>query len=247
MPIATVISPLSVQQTKTKQFILNMNVYRNTHYQTLNKVKVNYTDWITPQVNQLPKLDRISVVYTLYPASLRLCDTTNICSIHSKFFLDSLVKLAVIPDDNYHHVIRETFQFGEVDRLNPRVEIAIYPVHSITKDIRMRITLNQAEIEQALRQYAVSQGIDIQGKQVEVSLTAGRGPNGFSAELNIQMKDCPDAEYQPCATEEIIPVESVVRSPEVHKTIGSMVEAPESVPAPAPWDAKSDSLFTDLS
>ena len=111
----------------------------------------------------------------------------------------------------------------------------------------MRITLNQAEIEQALRQYAASQGIDTQGKQVEVSLTAGRGPNGFSAELNIQMKDCPDAEYQPRATEEIIPVESVVRSPEVHKTIDSMVEAPESVPAPAPWDAKSDSLFTDLS
>ena len=123
-----ILSPLQVPRTKSTHFILNMNVYRNTHYQTLNKVKQNYKEQMTAQLSQLPKLDRVQLVYTLYPASRRLCDITNVCSIHSKFFLDSLVELAILPDDNYHHVIRETFQFGEVDRTNPRVEIAIQPV-----------------------------------------------------------------------------------------------------------------------
>ena len=45
-----IVSPLSVPQTKTEHFILNMNVYRNTHYQTLNKVKINYKKAIQPQI-----------------------------------------------------------------------------------------------------------------------------------------------------------------------------------------------------
>ena len=123
-----ILSPLQVPRTKSTHFILNMNVYRNTHYQTLNKVKQNYKEQMTAQLSQLPKLDRVQLVYTLYPASRRLCDITNVCSVHSKFFLDSLVELGILPDDNYHHVIRETFQFGYVDHTNPRVEIAIQPV-----------------------------------------------------------------------------------------------------------------------
>lgn len=59
----------------------------------------------------------------------------------------------------------------------------------------MRITLNQNEIEQALRNYVASQGIELRDKQVEVTLTAGRGANGFYAELNIQAKDCPAEAY----------------------------------------------------
>lgn len=113
----------------------------------------------------------------------------------------------------------------------------------------MRITLNQSEIEQALRQFVSSQGIDIQGKQVEVSLTAGRGINGFSAELTIQSKDCVadgDEIYcEPEGVEPEAPMEpvAVTEPTKGTSTIGSLVAAPESVPAPAPWDAKADSLF----
>ena len=126
----------------------------------------------------------------------------------------------------------------------------------------MRITLNQSEIEQALRQFVSSQGIDIQGKQVEVSLTAGRGINGFSAELTIQSKDCAaDGDEIYCEPEGVAseaPMEPVVvtepikdyfyprpsgSSPGECSGTGSLVAAPENVPAPAPWDAKADSLF----
>lgn len=125
-----IVSPLSVPQTKTEHFILNMNVYRNTHYQTLNKVKINYKKAIQPQIAVLQPMQAIELVYTVYPATKRLFDTTNVCCVHSKFFLDSLVELAIIPDDNYLHVRREIFQFGAIDRLHPRVEIAIHPLTS---------------------------------------------------------------------------------------------------------------------
>jgi hypothetical protein len=49
----------------------------------------------------------------------------------------------------------------------------------------MKITLNQVEIEEALKQYVSGQGISVTGKSIEVNITAGRGPNGVTAELDI--------------------------------------------------------------
>lgn len=108
----------------------------------------------------------------------------------------------------------------------------------------MRITLNQSEIEQALRQFVSSQGIDIQGKQVEVNLTAGRGINGFSAELTIQSKDCvADGDEIYCEPEAPMDPVVVTEPTKGTSTIGSLVADPETVPAPAAWDAKAGSLF----
>ena len=49
----------------------------------------------------------------------------------------------------------------------------------------MQITLNQSEIENAIITFVGSQGIAITGKNVDVTLTAGRGPNGMSASIDI--------------------------------------------------------------
>ena len=50
----------------------------------------------------------------------------------------------------------------------------------------MQITLNQSEIEIAIQDYISGQGISISGRNVDVSLTAGRGPNGMSASIDIR-------------------------------------------------------------
>lgn len=50
---------------------------------------------------------------------------------------------------------------------------------------RMTITLNQAAIETALVDYIAKMGINTQGKTTEVSLTAGRKENGYSADVTI--------------------------------------------------------------
>ena len=50
------ISPLSVPQTKTKNFILNLNVYRNAHFHVLNKAKINYKAIMLEQIIKLNQI-----------------------------------------------------------------------------------------------------------------------------------------------------------------------------------------------
>jgi hypothetical protein len=57
----------------------------------------------------------------------------------------------------------------------------------------MQITLNQDEIEKAIITYVGNQGISITGKHVDVTLIAGRAPNGMSASINISNDDVPAA------------------------------------------------------
>ena len=49
----------------------------------------------------------------------------------------------------------------------------------------MLIQLRQSEIEAALREYIVNQGINLTGRQVDISFTSGRKDNGISADLDI--------------------------------------------------------------
>lgn len=49
----------------------------------------------------------------------------------------------------------------------------------------MDITLNQKEIETAIKEFIGNEGINISNKLVEISLTAGRSPNGHSASVTI--------------------------------------------------------------
>ena len=52
----------------------------------------------------------------------------------------------------------------------------------------MKLTFNSQEIEQALIDFVSNQGINLSDKEVSVNMTAGRGVNGYSAELNIVTK-----------------------------------------------------------
>lgn len=49
----------------------------------------------------------------------------------------------------------------------------------------MLIQLRQSEIEAALREYIVNQGINLTDRQVDISFTSGRKDNGISADLDI--------------------------------------------------------------
>jgi Holliday junction resolvase RusA-like endonuclease len=124
----TLEAPLSVPQSKKKNFILNLNVYRNAHYQTLNKVKQRYKEAMTEQIKALPKLNQIQIGYRLYPKTRRLCDISNILAIHDKFFCDALQELGKLEDDNYLYLNTVTYSMGEVDKENPRVEIYIWEI-----------------------------------------------------------------------------------------------------------------------
>ena len=120
-----IISPLRVPKSKNKDFILNLNNYRNAHYQTLNKAKVEYKNMVEDQVTGLPVMKRIQLNYQLFPKTARKTDIGNVIAIHKKFFEDALVEFGKLPDDNYEHVLGSSETFGEIDKINPRVEISI--------------------------------------------------------------------------------------------------------------------------
>ena len=104
---------------------LNLNIYRNIHHFTNNTMKKNYKFKMMEQINKLPKLNKIEVIYTLYPKTKRLCDVSNICCIVDKFFMDALIDLGKLEDDNYLFLPKITYLFGEVDKDNPRCLIEI--------------------------------------------------------------------------------------------------------------------------
>lgn len=120
-----IVAPLRVRVTSREYFTLNLNPYRVTHYQILNKAKIEYKELLREQLKTLVFNTPIEINYTLYPKTKRLCDISNILSIHDKFFCDALTSYHCIPDDNYLYVKKVTYLFGSIDKHNPRVEITI--------------------------------------------------------------------------------------------------------------------------
>ena len=123
--IQIAISPLRIRKSQSKDLILNLNVVRNTHYRTLNTAKKNYTTHMGEQLRHFKGILRARLLFIIYPKTRRKFDLDNVGSIHAKFFQDALVKHGIIPDDDYEHITEVTFRYGEVDKHNPRVEIAV--------------------------------------------------------------------------------------------------------------------------
>lgn len=120
-------SPLYVYVGR-KKFMLNMNDYRNAHYQVLNKAKVEYKRLLRDEILQLPKMNVININYDVTLGDNRRHDGMNIVSVTSKFFLDALVEYGVLEDDNTKHVIHEEWNSRGVEKNNGKVEIYIKPL-----------------------------------------------------------------------------------------------------------------------
>ena len=120
-----VVAPLYVWATKKKKFHFNLNVYRNSHFFTMNKAKADTKAVLKNQILALPKFNKVRLTFTLFPKTKRLCDLDNIHSIICKFFQDALVEYEKIPEDNYLFIPEVDFRFGEVDKTNPRIEIQL--------------------------------------------------------------------------------------------------------------------------
>lgn len=120
-------SPLSVNVGK-KKFMLNMNPYRNAHYQVLNKAKQEYKRVMKDEILSLPKMEKIVIDYEITFGDNRRRDGMNIASVTSKFFLDALVEYNVLKDDNYKNVLHEEWNPCGVEKDNGKVTIYLRPV-----------------------------------------------------------------------------------------------------------------------
>lgn len=121
--------PLFVYTTKSKtpksKFILNLNNYRNAHYQVLNNSKVRYKEEIQGLFSGLHLMGKYELWYTYYAQTNRKCDVANICAIIDKYTCDTLTELGVWGDDNIDTVVRVVYQWGGVDKENQRCEFEI--------------------------------------------------------------------------------------------------------------------------
>lgn len=117
-------APLKLTHGK-KGWLINLNVYRISHYRTLNATKKKYKLLMRDQIKHLPPFEKVHITYTLFPKTKRLCDVANMCTIHDKYFCDALVEFGKLPEDNYLHLPEVVYRIGKVDKDNPRIEILI--------------------------------------------------------------------------------------------------------------------------
>ena len=101
----------------------------------------------------------------------------------------------------------------------------------------MLIQLKQSEITAALRDYIVAQGINLSGKTVEISFTAGRKESGIYADISIENAgELPD--FLTRDPDEGLKLVAPVATPEPIEEVAVSEEAQEEVPV-----KKAVSLF----
>ena len=113
--------------TGKKTYSLNLNQYRNNHFHTNDWLKKEIKRLVSEQLkNNTDKLiPPLTVNYTLFLGNNRKSDLSNWCSVIDKFFLDALVELGYIEDDNTDFVNEINYIFGGIDKNNARVEVYV--------------------------------------------------------------------------------------------------------------------------
>lgn len=127
-----IISPIYITlprvTKKDREVALNLNVYRNLHYQINNQVKATYNEIIGSQLYGVQFEGAIALDFVLYKPSKRKIDRSNILCVVEKFFCDALTHWECIPDDNDKYIKSTNYRTGGIDKDDPRVEILIREV-----------------------------------------------------------------------------------------------------------------------
>lgn len=165
---------------KENVFYLNLNQYRNAHYHILNKAKIIFKENVAKGIASLPRLNKIELVYKLYPKSHRAMDVANICSVVDKFFCDALVELGKLDDDCYKFIGKVQYEFGEVDKMNPRVDVHIKELEP------MKLVFDKTEILAALSMYASKLIAVADVPTIELEATAD---GSFIAKMEVSLAD----------------------------------------------------------
>lgn len=126
--MAKFISPLYIRIAKSekgKKYQLNLNEYRNWHYQVNNSIKKKYCEQMKTQLEGVKLKTPIRLNFTLWRKDKRVGDRANVLAVVEKFFCDALKEYGCIEDDNDGFIAGETYATGGIDRDNPRVDIEI--------------------------------------------------------------------------------------------------------------------------
>jgi len=108
-----------------RKVYINLNGYRNWHFQISNKLKHLYCESMEEYLSKKKFNPPISLTFILYKSSKRRIDRSNILSITEKFFCDALTFYKCLPDDNDNYIQETIYKTGGIDKENPRVDIII--------------------------------------------------------------------------------------------------------------------------
>lgn len=174
--------PLRIRnRVKTESyFYLNMNAYRNAPFHELSDMKIKFAEMVQNQIAMCPEFEWVEFKYILFPGNAREMDTNNICSIVDKFFCDAFVKAGKLFDDNYKYLRKSSFEFGEIDRNNPRVELHITGQEK-EEQMQLQALLDHNDFMEALDAHVRKTFPVPEGTTPQIDITAGRGDKGYSA------------------------------------------------------------------
>ncbi len=110
---------------KDKRISINLNTYRNLHFQVNNQCKKMYKELMREQLEGREIDTPVEIIYQVFKPSKRSLDKMNVVSIASKYFLDAVTEYGCWEDDNDDNVKTEIILPTEIDRDNPRIEITI--------------------------------------------------------------------------------------------------------------------------
>lgn len=129
-PTYTVELPISIDLgvKKVTRYYLNLNVYRNLHYQINNKLKVAFKDMVVPFLVGVPPLPAIRLEYDLYLPNRTRRDLMNCVAVVDKFFCDVLTSVGILEDDCIGYLDDIHIRFAGYDKIRPRVVATIIPV-----------------------------------------------------------------------------------------------------------------------
>jgi len=118
------------KRVKSKRFSLNLNIYRNTHFQVLNQAKKIFAgyvlNYLTSACFAKPFINGpVALEYTLYWPSKKRVDLSNVISVIDKFSQDALQEIGILRDDNVDYIKRVSSEFGGIDKENPRCVLKI--------------------------------------------------------------------------------------------------------------------------
>lgn len=96
----------------------NLNVYRNMHYQALNKQKKQWAVVIKNLVREqgIEPMMRIHMRYEFWFKDRREHDPDNY-SCCAKFLQDGLVDAGILPRDNFDHIVSLTVCQGGISKI----------------------------------------------------------------------------------------------------------------------------------
>lgn len=118
--------PISITSGKIKvrKRYLNLNQYRNWHYQTSNKLKILFKEQVKGDLD-FSFLGKIEIEYVYFAPDSRVRDLMNVIAVVDKFFQDTLTELGCIETDDTKTVVKITSIYGGIDRDDPRIEATI--------------------------------------------------------------------------------------------------------------------------